>query len=70
MEPARGIDNHYINAAGLGRLERVEDDRAGVGAVAVRDDFGVRPSGPDFKLLDAGGAEGVPRGEHNALALP
>ena len=63
VEPAGGVGDDEVGAAGDGRVERVVDDGAGIGAGRVGDDRDAGPVGPDPELVDGGGAERVGGGE-------
>ena len=63
LEPARGVDEHRVEAARLGGGDRVERDGARIGAGALRDDRHPELLAPDPELLDRGGAERVGRGQ-------
>ena len=64
-----GIGEQHVAAAGLGRLQRIEHHRAGVGAGLLRGEGGAGALGPHLQLLDRGGAEGVAGGQQHAQAL-
>ncbi len=59
MEAAGGVDDEYLRVAGLGGGAGVVECGGGVAALLGLDDLDVGALGPDFELLDGGGAEGV-----------
>jgi hypothetical protein len=69
MQAAGRIDDQRANLAGLGGMEGVEDDGARVGALRLADDLGLSALGPNFELLDGGGAEGVGSAEQDGFAV-
>ena len=69
MQAPGGIGEQHVAAAGLGRLQRIEHHRAGVGAGLLRGEGGAGALRPYLQLLDRGGAEGVAGGEQHALAV-
>ena len=68
VEAPRGVADHDIVAARLGRLNGVVHDRPGVGAGLASDELAAGPLGPQPKLLGRGGAEGVAGGEQYGAA--
>ena len=69
MQAAGRIDEDDIHGAGLGGLERVEQDGARVGTLLLADDVDAVALGPDLQLLDRRGAEGVGGAEQHAFAF-
>ena len=69
VQAAGGVDDEHVDLAGLGGVDGVVDDGAGIGALPLADDLDAQPLAPDGELLDGGGAEGVAGGEHHPLAL-
>ena len=69
MEPAGGVGDDEVRAAGDGRVQRVVDDGAGVGARRVGDDRHAGAVRPDPELVDGGGAERVGGGEDDRSPL-
>ena len=69
MEAAGGIGDDQVGATGDGRIERVVDDRARIGAGRVGDHRHLGPVGPDAELVDGGGAERVRGGEQDGATL-
>ena len=63
VEPAGGVGDDEVRAAGDGRIERVVDDGARVRARGVGDHRHLGPVRPDPELVDGGGAERVGGGE-------
>ena len=68
VEAAGRVDEDHVRAARLGRGERVEGDRGGVGALVLLDDLDAGARGPDVELLGRGRAERVGRAQEHALA--
>ena len=68
VQPAGGVDDQDVDAAAVGGLHGVEDDRAGVGALLVGDDRHAQALAPDLELVDGGGAEGVAGRQHDRAA--
>ena len=60
---------HDVGVAALRGGHRVEDDRARVGALLVRDDLGADDLAPALELLDRRRAERVAGGDHDLLAV-
>ena len=69
VEAAGGVDDELGDVAGFGGAECVVEDGRGVAALAGLDHFDAAAAGPDFKLLDGGGAEGVGGAEEDGLVL-
>ena len=59
MQAARRVDEHHVGAVGLGRGERVERHRCGVGPHLLADHRRSGAVGPHLQLVDGRGAEGV-----------
>ncbi len=59
----------HVDVAGLGGGERVVERGGGVAALAGLDEVHAGALGPDFELLDGGGAEGVGGAEQDGLAF-
>src|SRR3970282_854459 len=68
VQPAGGVDEQYVDAPVLGRLNAVVNDRGGVGAGAMFDDVHTGTLPPGVKLLDGGGAKGVRGDQQDFLA--
>ena len=69
VEAAGGVDEEDAGGAGLGGGEGVEERGGGVAALAGLDEVDAGALGPDFELLDGGGAEGVGGAEQDGLAF-
>ncbi len=69
MEAAGGVDDEDVGVAGLGGGAGVVERGGGVAALFGFDDLDVGALGPDFELLDGGGAEGVGGAEEDGAAL-
>ena len=65
VEAAGSVDNQLVDMAGFGGGGRVVEDGCRVAAPAGLDHLHAGAGGPDFKLLDGGGAEGVGGAEEN-----
>ncbi len=69
MEAAGGVDVELVDGAGFGGGDGVVEDGGGIAARLGLDHFDAGARGPDFKLLDCGGAEGVGGAEKDGVAL-
>ena len=69
VQASGGIDDDDVGGARLGSGHRVVNDRGGIGAGFLFDDFDAVALRPDFQLLDGGGAKGVRGAEHHAAAF-
>ena len=69
VQPPRGVDDHNVGTAALGRRERVEDHRARVRALLMRDHIDAGPLAPLLKLVDRRRSESVGRSQDELLAL-
>ena len=65
VEPARRVDEHRVDPPRPGRLERVEHDGRGIGALAMPHDLDARPLGPPLELVDRRRAKRVGRHDHH-----
>ena len=63
VQAARRVDQHDVGAVGLGRGERVEGHRCGVGAHLLADHRRSGAVGPHLELVDGRGAERVGRAD-------
>ena len=59
MKPACRVDDHHVEVATPGRLQRIESHGGGVGTMLLLDHRHVRALGPDVELFDGCGAERV-----------
>ena len=69
VEAAGCVDDEDASGARFGGGGGVEEGGGGVAALAGLDDVDAGAGGPDFKLLDGGGAEGVGCAEQDGAAL-
>ena len=69
MQTARGVDNHVVGRARLGRLQSVEQHRRRIAARLVLDDLGPGAFAPNLQLLNSGSAKRVSRGQQHSLTL-
>ena len=69
VQAAGGVDDEHIHMAGAGGFQSVVGDGGRVGAVGLGDDGDGVAFAPDLELLDGGGAEGVARGQQDAVAV-
>ena len=67
MQPAGGVDDHDVAAAGLGRGDRIERHRRRIRARLRADEIDARALRPDRQLLDRRGAERVGRADQHRL---
>ncbi len=69
VEAACGVDVEILNGAGLGGGDGVVEHRCRVAALFGLDHLNAGARGPDFKLLDGGGAKCVGSAEQDGVAL-
>lgn len=69
MQAARGVAEDELDVALVGSVVGIVADGSGVGIVLALHDLAAEALGPDAELLDGGGAEGISRGEEDAVAL-
>ena len=69
VQPACGIHEDHVAAAGTARRERVEHDGGRIGAFARAHHVHAGPIGPHLQLIDRGGAKRVGRADERRLAL-
>src|SRR4051794_29650074 len=69
MEAARGVDDDDIRLARARGGDRVEDDRARIGAGLLLDEVRAGALRPHTELLDGRRTKGVARSEHDLPAL-
>ncbi len=69
VEAAGGVDDEDLGAARLGGGAGVVERGGGVAALLGLDDLDAGACGPDFELLDGGGAEGVGGAEQDGAVL-
>ena len=69
VEATGGVDDEDGGGAGFGGGEGVEECGGRVAALFGLDDVDAGALGPDFELLDGGGAEGVGGAEEDCVAL-
>ena len=68
VQPARRVDEQDVRPPGLRRLDRVERDRAGIGAAGLGHDVRTGSVRPDRELLRCGGAERIAVREAHLVA--
>ena len=69
VQPAGGVHDQHVEAAGLGLFAGVVGHAGRVAALLVLDDLAAEPLAPDGQLLDGGRPEGVAGGHHHLLAV-
>ena len=69
MQAAGGVDVEIVDGAGLGGGDGVVEDGRRVAALPGLDHLDAGARGPDFKLLDGGGAKCVGGAEEHGAAL-
>ena len=69
VEAAGGVDDEDLGPAGFGGGAGVVEGGRGVATLLGFDDLDAGALGPDFELLDGGGAEGVGGAEQHATVL-
>ena len=69
VEPPGGVDQQHVGVLRFRLLQRAEGEAGGIGAMLAGDELRTGAIGPDLKLLDRGGAEGVAGGHDHALAV-
>ena len=68
MQTPGGVDQYHVGAVGLGRGERVEGHRRGVGTHLLADHRRSGAVGPHLQLVDGRGAERVRRADPDLAA--
>ena len=68
VEAPGGVADHHVGAAGLGRGDRVEGDRARVAPLGAADDLGAGAIRPLGELVDGRGSVGVRGGDDHVEA--
>src|SRR3569623_253952 len=69
VQTSRRVRDEHVGAARLRRLQRIEDDRGGIGRACLRDHSDVVALAPGLQLLHRRGAEGVAGREHHRVPL-
>jgi hypothetical protein len=69
VQAAGGIHDHCVGSPGFRGGHGVKDDRGGVSAGFLLDDFDAVALCPDFQLFDRGGTKRVGSAKHDAAAV-
>ncbi len=69
VQTAGSIGDQHVDVAGLRRLQGIEDDRGGVGALLLRHHRDAVALAPGLQLFHGRGAKGVTGGQHDLVAL-
>ena len=70
VQPAGGVHDEHVEAAGLGFFAGIVGHAGRVAALLAFDDVAAEPLAPDRELLDGGGAESIAGRDHAPSCPP